>query len=455
LNSGDDPFADDERWWQEATAAYNADELVDLNQWIAKYSPFADSVTRLGLVDTSDSFHAYELVVFFKALKARGGFNACDLMHARRDTGTGIAGLASLLGGSDALLDAYTTFVSGYDYVRTETVLEDSTRLFPAGSSEFALPSSYLGWRDYHWYGTTSAAPGGHSARFTGGTPQRVSVEVKEPATGYLARVYDAAHAELGELRPGAARLDIPAPISDFYVTIAFSQDSATPFSSSRFDVAITSEYDCLDATDCSACTNLEGCGWCGAKAECNIGLISESCGPSLVSDAAMCGACGANGSCESCANAEGCTWCNESAACVESAEAACAEPIEDAATCASVPMCALRGRSCSGSGPAFDAECCAGLICVVGACQEPGARERDACSDSDRCAVGLRCAPVSSASAGPTCCARGEDYCVSKDDCCGLMTCEGGRCRARTAGESCLIGDCDGVLYCSAGTCR
>lgn len=115
---------------------------------------------------------------------------------------------------------------------------------------------------------------------------------------------------------------------------------------------------------------------------------------------------------------------------------------------------CSESGAECSASGPAFDAECCGALICVVRTCVEPGAREGEPCADGS-CARGLACRPVGSAGASPTCCARDGDYCEAKADCCGLMVCEGGRCVARTVGESCVFGDCEGASICSEGTCE
>ena len=114
---------------------------------------------------------------------------------------------------------------------------------------------------------------------------------------------------------------------------------------------------------------------------------------------------------------------------------------------------CSGDGEPCSGSGPAFDGECCEGLICVVGACRpNEGGREQASC-ESTLCAAGLNCGPVSTAGASPTCCARDTDYCEEKADCCGLMECVGNRCIGRNPGEMCILGDCIGTSFCDGGT--
>ncbi len=84
--------------------------------------------------------------------------------------------------------------------------------------------------------------------------------------------------------------------------------------------------------------------------------------------------------------------------------------------------QCASSGAPCSGSGSEFDDECCGDQICVVGACRpNTGGRERASCTDALGCASGLACDEVGSAEASPTCCARDTEYCVAKEDCCGL----------------------------------
>ncbi len=128
---------------------------------------------------------------------------------------------------------------------------------------------------------------------------------------------------------------------------------------------------------------------------------------------------------------------------------------IEVIARLMAAPQCASSGAPCSGSGPAFDDECCDDQICVVGACRpNSGGRERASCTDTLGCASGLICNEVGSAEAADTCCARDTDYCEGTADCCGLMECVGNRCVGKTSGEACLSGDCVGVSFCDGGTC-
>jgi hypothetical protein len=116
---------------------------------------------------------------------------------------------------------------------------------------------------------------------------------------------------------------------------------------------------------------------------------------------------------------------------------------------------CSPEGGPCTGSGPAFDAECCAGTICVVGACRPAtGGREQYGC-DASECAAGLACGPVGTAMASPTCCARDTDWCEVKADCCGTMECRDHRCVGRGPGEACIVGDCVGTSFCDGATGR
>lgn len=119
------------------------------------------------------------------------------------------------------------------------------------------------------------------------------------------------------------------------------------------------------------------------------------------------------------------------------------------------VGECSSSGAPCSGSGASFDDECCGNQICVVGACRpNMGGRERASCTDTLSCASGLICNEVGSEMAADTCCARDTDYCVAKEDCCGMMDCVMNSCVGRTSGEECLSGDCVGTSFCDGGTC-
>jgi hypothetical protein len=108
------------------------------------------------------------------------------------------------------------------------------------------------------------------------------------------------------------------------------------------------------------------------------------------------------------------------------------------------------------------DAECCdapAGEgICVVGFCaiHNGCGREGSVCegASSGSCCGQLACLPYVIGGMAE-CCARGNDPCTSSDDCCGAMSCDGGRCTCRRSGERCVNGsDCCGASFCNAGTC-
>ncbi len=234
---------------------------------------------------------------------------------------------------------------------------------------------------------------------------------------------------------------------------------------------------DCSMGTDCQMCTGIGGCGWCdnatvgvvapGATAgNCVLGGTT---GPDTVecsnfqSTGALCepSGCVYLTDCGSCLTTSGCGWCDGRDRCMPGGFWGPSPGY----TCPSDwdyfrlfcdntdASCSMEGGPCTGSGTRFDGDCCDGLICVVGACRmNEGGREQAAC-DSAPCAAGLACMPVGSAGATPTCCARDEDYCETKNDCCGLMDCVERRCVGRTTGQSCLPGDCVGVSFCDGSS--
>ncbi|MEM9192002.1 MAG: M4 family metallopeptidase [Myxococcota bacterium] len=122
-------------------------------------------------------------------------------------------------------------------------------------------------------------------------------------------------------------------------------------------------------------------------------------------------------------------------------------------AACAPASGCNMEGAPCSGSGRAFDGECCGDLICVVGRCQPAGGRREGAACEDTECAPGLACREVMGSNLIGQCCARDSDYCSSKADCCGHMECTDNRCVGRQNGESCILGDCVGGSFCDSNS--
>ena len=152
------------------------------------------------------------------------------------------------------------------------------------------------------------------------------------------------------------------------------------------------------------------------------------------------------------------CGWyqCNDGAwGCTDVADCGAAQhrraecsPPEDPEPAA----CASAGASCE-----RDAGCCSGMACLSGVCTDASACELEgnACGSDAECCPSLSCRRPEIGSSDRLCCASGGARCESADDCCGEMACDGGRCIARTRGQSCAQSlDCDGAMLCIDGVC-
>jgi hypothetical protein len=356
--AGPGSFADAEDWAMEGSAVHMAD-LISNDEWRHLGPWTVGDVTRSGLQRS----HPYRIVAYFKSVEAqRGGFNACDLFRDWATTGDSVRSMSNLLGGPDAHLDAYTTYVAAVDFLRTPDVLAAADVMFPSGDEPELVveQSGYVAGTAHVWEhpATPHSSVTGYYPDGGGETRSGITIAVESPTDGFLARVYDAEHREVGELTPARPEIEAAGLRPPFYITVAADQERGATLLNDQFRVVIDSD------------------------------------------------------------------------------------------ACGDTPF-----TPCSGSGPAFDDECCGDMICVAGACvANEGQREGAAC-EADACAVGLRCAPVGMDD-GARCCVRAGDYCGSKADCCGFMECTSNVCVAQAAGEACRIGDCEGASFCDAGTC-
>lgn len=118
---------------------------------------------------------------------------------------------------------------------------------------------------------------------------------------------------------------------------------------------------------------------------------------------------------------------------------------------CVSTGHVCRENADCCGSGDGSAIQCLAGYCSDTSMCGVPA---RDCSSRSD-CCMGLACSP-SEGGGATQCCLRGGDRCTANADCCGDMTCDGGRCTARVPGQSCAATqDCGGSSYCEGGVCQ
>jgi hypothetical protein len=244
-----------EDFWIEGNAEYGADEVFDGNDYLI-FDPYDEAVSSRGL-----RFHqngmSYRRVTFWKSLKAQNGsFNVCEMIDAYVDNGrNGIAGLGALLGGDDARLEAYATFIAAWNHVRTENLLEDADVWFGDGDTpEFATRvggRAVDGAQEYRWKENMHSTPGGESAILEvedGGT---MEIEVISPTDGYLLYVYDAEGERLAELNSGArtTRVDVTA---DVYLSLGVRQDGMVMWTN-NLEIEVVARLECEDG-DCGIC---------------------------------------------------------------------------------------------------------------------------------------------------------------------------------------------------------
>lgn len=238
----------------------------------------------------------------------------------------------------------------------------------------------------------------------------------------------------------------------------------------------------CTAHTDCSACTGDDRCAWCQTRRTClswpsgwasctdgRIATASDQCNDvTRVCDGArMCSACTA---------IEGCGWCGASSRCGGgdargSDRLGCSGmwvgpgemcPAPDAGTGGSdggapirtdASTCGMAGSPCMSDG-----HCCDGLACVAGGCVDPascGVYGRS-CTSAFQCCRGLSCLPQTFGSTALQCCIGWNAYCRSDHECCGHMRCIDNVCVKRRAGESCAHwAECADGRECVGGVCR
>ena len=106
------------------------------------------------------------------------------------------------------------------------------------------------------------------------------------------------------------------------------------------------------------------------------------------------------------------------------------------------------------------DSECCNGLGCVAGGCQDVSdcRRPGDAsvmCTVRADCCQNLDCLLPTFGATMTECCAGGGSPCETDRDCCGAMACEMGECACHGLGDDCANDtDCCGLAFCTDGTC-
>ncbi|MCB9652749.1 MAG: hypothetical protein H6729_01275 [Deltaproteobacteria bacterium] len=108
----------DRKWAVEGLAVFNEDEIDNKNIWANNYLDVARGVpllnrntVTLGLRGNA-RYHAYLQFAFFKALKARTGFNVCSYLAQRSLTASAYDALDAMLGGTEARNLEYARFVA-------------------------------------------------------------------------------------------------------------------------------------------------------------------------------------------------------------------------------------------------------------------------------------------------------------------------------------------------------
>jgi hypothetical protein len=226
---------------------------------------------------------------------------------------------------------------------------------------------------------------------------------------------------------------------------------------------ACTSDQ-CRLITECSTCQDTRGCGWCDGSDRCMVGnffgptsdeTFGSTCGEDWDWFGLFCdntdAACGNAASCQECiSEIRNCTWNTMTNACEDGVMS---DETHLSGTAMCPGLCGGPFSMCTES-----TECCDGLECVNDNCVDCGgaARVGASCDPSvvGACCGTLTCAPITSESDN-RCCKRDRDRCTSNDECCGQMTCTGGVCACRTAGQSCFQArECCGGAACIGGVC-
>jgi hypothetical protein len=230
----------------------------------------------------------------------------------------------------------------------------------------------------------------------------------------------------------------------------------------------------------CAECAEDPACAFCNGRCVPWPSAALACEGRPVATELAQCndvlGACAAASTCDRCGTLGGCGWCvrpNGGAQCVGGGATAsdrlqCTRWVPAGGSC-SVPRDA--GMLGDGSPPAREeplcldegavcplgTECCDGLRCVAGWCVDPATCGVPAspCASST-CCTGLSCSPAIFGGESECCVGVAGGQCATSEECCGEMTCEGGRCVDRAAGQSCASAlDCYGTtLVCVGGVC-
>ncbi len=138
----------------------------------------------------------------------------------------------------------------------------------------------------------------------------------------------------------GGGSIEIPV-IDQTLVEFSFSQELASTTLWERMgtwpwcedggvDAGVDSSVNdpCESASECGACNELAGCGFCGASGTCMNDSRMGECGGQWADAVFECADCSAPTSCGSCVNETNCGWCGGSGTCM-TAEAGGAAPPE------------------------------------------------------------------------------------------------------------------------------
>ncbi len=265
--------------------------------------------------------------------------------------------------------------------------------------------------------------------------------------------------------------LDATAPMEPGVHAARFRMSQGTTFGASVYlelEVRGTAERGCRSATlgrdvPANSCVQVSYAG-CGQTTcswwQCTNGAWSCASRDGCEDDASFAhdscaspATCGDKTSCGMCAGADGCVWCAASSTCVDSM-AECATRVTTAAACAAclpeTRLCSDTAQCC-GAGASSAVRCLADYCTDTSMCNVPSRL----CAARTDCCLGLACS-ANAVGGAKECCLRADDDCLSTADCCGEMTCDGGKCTARTPGQSCAATqDCGGSSYCEGSVCR
>ncbi|MBK8012855.1 MAG: discoidin domain-containing protein [Deltaproteobacteria bacterium] len=230
------------RWALEGLAVFNEDEIDNTNAWQRRYLNLEDGFPALDKktvefgLRTSQLIHPYLQFTFFKALKARKGFDVCAYLNRRVNASSAYAAIDALVGGEKERHKEYAEFVATW---LLPALVDKSSRI----DDDDILPDALPEMRDrviipdqgLPGCGNLSSVvevpmgtvSGGAGLRFVCAVPatksHRYRVQLVAPEEDATMLVFDAEGNELGAAEP-KEEFKLPEGTTEFSIAVGLHQ---------------------------------------------------------------------------------------------------------------------------------------------------------------------------------------------------------------------------------------